>query len=87
LSRGHAVTLPPSIHPSGQPYEWVNGGLAHVEALPEALLSAVAAIGRLRPTGTMEADGAWPDPKPIIAELKPVPAFDADTLLPDALRA
>ena len=29
----------------------------------------------------------WPEPKPIIAELKPVPAFDADTLLPDALRA
>lgn len=28
----------------------------------------------------------WPEPKPIIAELKPVPAFDADTLLPDVLR-
>jgi hypothetical protein len=30
---------------------------------------------------------AWPAPKPIIAELKPVPAFDADTLLPEVLRA
>jgi putative DNA primase/helicase len=30
---------------------------------------------------------AWPEPKSIIAELKPVPAFDADTLLPEALRA
>ena len=29
----------------------------------------------------------WPDPKPIVAELKPVPAFDAATLLPEALRA
>lgn len=29
----------------------------------------------------------WPEPLPIIADLKPVPAFDADTLLPDALRA
>ena len=29
----------------------------------------------------------WPQPKPIIAELKPVPAFDADTLLPPVLRA
>ena len=29
----------------------------------------------------------WPERKPIIAELKPVPAFDADTLLPCALRA
>ena len=30
---------------------------------------------------------AWPDPKPIVAEMKPVPAFDAATLLPEALRA
>jgi len=29
----------------------------------------------------------WPTPKPIVAELKPVPEFDADTLLPHALRA
>jgi Protein of unknown function (DUF3987) len=34
-----------------------------------------------------QKDGAWAEPKPIIAELKPVPAFDADALLPDALRA
>ena len=87
LSGGHAVTLPPSIHPSGQPYEWMNGGLAHVEAMPEALLGAVAAIRQSRTAGTAGADGAWPDAKPIIAELKPVPAFDAETLLPDVLRA
>jgi hypothetical protein len=87
LSGGHAVTLPPSIHPSGQPYEWVNGGLAHVEALPEALLHAVAAIRQSRPAGTADAVGAWPAPKPIIAELKPMPAFDTETLLPEALRA
>ena len=40
----------------------------------------------------VEADGsehanAWPAPRPILAELKPVPAFDAETLLPAALRA
>jgi hypothetical protein len=87
LSGGHAVTLPPSIHPSGQPYEGVNGGLAHIEAMPEALLHAVAAIRQSRPAGTAEANCAWPDPQPIIAELKPVPAFDADTLLPESLRA
>jgi hypothetical protein len=87
LSGGHAVTLPPSIHPSGRPYEWVNGGLAHIDTMPEALLQAVAAVRQLRPAGTVETIGAWPDPKPIIAELKPVPAFDADTLLPEALRA
>jgi Protein of unknown function (DUF3987)/Bifunctional DNA primase/polymerase, N-terminal len=87
LSGGHAVTLPPSIHPSGKPYEWVNGGLAHVEAMPESLLHAVTAIRQLRPRGVAAADDAWPDPKPIIGELMPVPAFDAETLLPDVLRA
>jgi len=30
--------------------------------------------------------GGWPPPQPIIAELKPVPAFDADTLLPPVMR-
>jgi hypothetical protein len=87
LSGGHAVTLPPSLHPSGQTYQWVNGGLAHVEATPESLLHAVASIRQSGFAGTTEADGTWPEPKPIIAELKPVPAFDADTLLPDVLRA
>src|SRR5438105_12342922 len=38
-------------------------------------------------TGPPEDGDAWPAPRPIIAELKPVPAFDADTLLPQALRA
>jgi Bifunctional DNA primase/polymerase, N-terminal len=87
LSGGHAVTLPPSIHPSGKPYKWVNGGLAHVEAMPESLLEAVAASQNSRRSGASGVTDAWPDPKPIIAELKPVPAFDADTLLPDVLRA
>jgi hypothetical protein len=30
---------------------------------------------------------AWDEPKPIVAELKPVPPFDAETLLPPALAA
>jgi hypothetical protein len=29
---------------------------------------------------------SWPERKPIVAELKPVPAFDANVLLPEALR-
>jgi len=86
LSGGHAVTLPPSIHPSGQLYQWVNGGPAHVETIPERLLDAVAAIRQSKTAGMTETDGAWPEPKPIIAELKPVPDFDPDTLLPNALR-
>ncbi len=86
LSGGHAVTLPPSIHPSGRPYEWVNGGLSHVEPTPETLLCAVRAMRKSKIAGTAETGGAWPEPKPIIGELKPVPAFDAETLLPGALR-
>jgi hypothetical protein len=86
LSGGHAVTLPPSIHPSGQPYQWVNGGLAHVEAVPKSLLYAVAAARKPNVPGISGADEAWPDPKPIVGELKPVPAFDAETLLPKMLR-
>jgi phage/plasmid primase-like uncharacterized protein len=47
-----------------------------------------ACIKRAEPVQSNSAeDGdAWPAPKPIIAELKPVPAFDADTMLPEALR-
>lgn len=86
LSGGHAVTLPPSVHPSGEVYQWVNGGLTHIETMPDALLDAVASIRESTIAATAEA-GDWPDPKPIIAELKPVPSFDAETLLPDVLRA
>ena len=48
-----------------------------------------AAIARAMPVESVvdETHNAWPEPKPIIGELKPVPAFDADTLLPKALRA
>lgn len=38
-------------------------------------------------TRSTSRGGAWPERKPIAAELKPVPAFDANALLPDALRA
>src|SRR5437868_584399 len=55
--------------------------------MPECLLNAVAAIRQSSCAGTAEGDSAWPEPKPIIAELKPVPAFGAETLLPDVLRA
>jgi 5S rRNA maturation endonuclease (ribonuclease M5) len=36
--------------------------------------------------GSADLESDWPDPKPIIAEVSAVPAFDADTLLPEALR-
>lgn len=34
----------------------------------------------------LPASRAWPEPKPIQAALHPVPAFDGETLLPEALR-
>jgi putative DNA primase/helicase len=34
-----------------------------------------------------EDPSVWPEPKPIIGELKPVPAFDPETLLPEVLGA
>lgn len=40
-------------------------------------------IDTLRP----KSSSVWPTPNPIVAELKPVPHFDADTLLPEVLRA
>jgi hypothetical protein len=55
--------------------------------MPESLLHAVAASQQSRCAGTAEADTAWPEPKPIIAELKPTPAFDSETLLPNVLHA
>ena len=70
-----------------------NGnGQAHKPEAPEGAAQSQTRHGG---NGEAQADGAraetdavgaWPKPKPIIAELKPVPAFDADTLLPAALR-
>lgn len=54
-------------------------GLPAVRTCVERAMAAVA--------GGSEHANAWPTPRPILAELKPVPAFDAETLLPAALRA
>lgn len=57
----------------------------HRHAGPAAVRESIKrAIPADTDPGKEERD--WPEPKPIIAELKPVPAFDADTLLPDVLR-
>jgi putative DNA primase/helicase len=56
----------------------------HRHAGPEAVR---AAIGRATPVESVGDGSCNEEPKPIIGELKPVPAFDADTLLPDGLRA
>jgi hypothetical protein len=56
-----------------------HAGLDAVRASMERAIPAAS--------GGDEERGAWPEPKPIIAELRPAPAFDADTLRPKALRA
>ncbi len=50
-----------------------------LEAVKAAIENAQAQVEREDSTG-------WPEPKPIQAILHPVPAFDAQTLLPEALR-
>lgn len=56
----------------------------HRHAGPAAVSACIEAAAHVDSSASPEG---WPEPKPIIAELKPVPAFDADTLLPGALRA
>lgn len=46
-----------------------------------------ACIDKAAPVDGGPGPGGWPAPKPIVAELKPVPPFDAETLLPEPLRA
>jgi putative DNA primase/helicase len=55
----------------------------HRLAGPAAVRACIEAAAPLNSSANRDE---WPAPKPIIAELKPVPAFDADTLLPAALR-
>lgn len=55
---------------------------AHLGA--EAVRTSIERAAAVSADSTMEASD-WPDPKPIHAELKAVPAFDAKTLLPNAL--
>ena len=70
-----ALDLPPK----GDAVDWLaahpDATAAEIAALPIVAMGASAATG----------DG-WPEPKPIQAALHPVPPFDAETLLPDALR-
>jgi putative DNA primase/helicase len=61
----------------------------HRHAGGEAVRASIERAARVESDALATATTAtdWPGPKPIIAELKPVPAFDAETLLPQALRA
>jgi len=50
------------------------------------LLGAAAVRAAIENALSADALSDWPEPGPITAELKPVPAFDPETLLPEALR-
>ena len=56
----------------------------HRHAGPAAVRACIECAA---PVDSSSNPAGWPQPKPITAELKPVHAFDAATLLPDALRA
>lgn len=74
-----ALDLPPK----GDAVDWLaahpDATAAEIAALP--VVATSAAVGASAATG----DG-WPEPKPIQGALHPVPAFDAQILLPEALR-
>ena len=79
-----ALDLPPK----GDAVDWLA---AH----PDATAADIAALATMRVNESIAGDAAthqpaastgWPPPKPIQAALHPVPAFDADVLLPEALR-
>ncbi len=58
----------------------------HKHAGLEAVRNSIGRAAHVK-VDTLTTAEKWPKPKPIIAELKPVFVFDADTLLPDVLRA
>lgn len=80
-----ALNLPPK----GDAVDWLaahpNATAADVAAVPTMGLPA-SREGGSTAAGNTPANAGWPDPKPIQAALHPVPAFDAETLLPEALR-
>lgn len=78
-----------NLAPKGDAVDWL---VAHADATAVDV-AALPSIGASDSTergaaaaGRAAANPVWPDPKPIRAALHPVPAFDAETLLPEALR-
>lgn len=74
------------LGPKGDAVDWLA-------ANPNATVADVFALVRVDTLKrdvageqNANASAAWPEPKPIQAALHPVPAFDSDTLLPEALR-
>src|SRR5680860_1130249 len=80
-----------TMEPKADAVDW----LAANPNATTAQVFALACVGAARREESGEQDinaggshgsGVWPMPKPILAALHPVPAFDPDTLLPEALR-
>lgn len=80
-----------SMEPKADAVDWLAANpaatAADVLALACAELPWRDVPGARGPsTAGFDAGTAWPEPKPIQAALHPVPVFDPDTLLPEALR-
>ena len=67
------------LPPKGDAVDWLS---AHTGAT----VADIAALPVVTAGSSAVSNADWPAPKPIQAALHPVPAFDADTLLPEALR-
>lgn len=80
-----ALKLPPK----GDAADWLaahpDATGADIAALPTVGLQDARERSAIE-AGEVAASSDWPDPKPIQAALHPVPAFDAEALLPEALR-
>lgn len=70
------------LPPKGDAVDWLA---AHPDATAAEIVALPAITAAAADAAAADAEG-WPEPKPILAALHPVPAFDAETLLPEALR-
>lgn len=77
------------LPPRGDAVDWLavnpDATTADIAALPTVDIPESFERGAAT-TNRPAVSTGWPAPKPIQAALHPVPAFDADTLLPEALR-
>ncbi len=85
LVKVSALDLPPK----GDVADWLaahpDAGADNIAALPLIEVHRASAT-RAGEKGLTAADTDWPAPKPIEAEMKPVPAFAAEVMLPEPLR-
>lgn len=65
----------------------IERGQSYLDQIAEKACNSVSKSSTRKISDNDSAIGAWPEPKPIQADLLPVQAFNPDVLLPDSLRA